>query len=395
MKRLVGAACAASAIALLIAAAPSSAGAPGPSADPFVPLVVDLHVDQPWQVHYKERGPELSEGHTSVDALKSGGYGGMVFVIYLPDKPPKRPKGSTSTLADAEAILDDVRTITRKARVFLPIRSPVSLDRRVASFLAIEGAGPFAAEPARMDRFIERGVRLVGLVHANDNALGTSATGKDKLTGLTDAGKAMARRIYAAGALVDVSHLSDKGFDDLVPIAKEAGAPIVATHSNARRKAKHARNLTDAQLKTIAATGGVVGVNFYSEFVSDSPDPTLADVVIHVEHMVKIMGADHVAIGSDFDGMNTPAKGLEDASKLPDLAARLAQRGLSRPDLVKIFATNALRVLAWRPTRVIEARIEAAKQGPVKLPDLAPDEGPASDGAEPGRAGAAPSGPCD
>lgn len=377
------AAAAALAGALLLAALPGRAD---PGATPFVPLVVDLHVDQPWQVHWKERGPELSEGHTSTSALRAGGYGAVVFAIYLPDKPPKRKKGETSTVADAEGVYEDVRSIVRHARVFLPVRSPLGREGRVSTFLSIEGAGAFSRDPAKLEDFIRRGVRLVGLVHAADNDLGTSATGDDAKKhggkkGLTALGKDFARRVYAAGALVDVSHLSDRGFEDVAAIAKEAGAPIVATHSNARAKAKHPRNLTDKQLQAIAASGGVVGLNFYAEFVSDAAEPTLAELVQQAEHMVKIMGADHVAIGSDFDGMSRPVKGMDDASKLPELAARLEKRGLPRADVVKLMATNALRVLGWRPTREIERRVEAARKGEKIVEDAPPpdpDEGAAS-----------------
>src|SRR5262249_50502137 len=163
--------------------------------------------------------------------------------------------------------------------------------------------------------------------------------------GLTEVGKKFCERVYSHGALIDVSHLSDQSFADLVPIAKKYGAPIVATHSNSRALAAHPRNLTDDELRTIGETGGVAGLNFHSPFVSKKQDPALDDVVAQAEHMIAVAGIDHVAIGSDFDGGIDPADGLDDASMLPALAERLSRKGLSREDILKIFSMNALRIL--------------------------------------------------
>jgi membrane dipeptidase len=157
--------------------------------------------------------------------------------------------------------------------------------------------------------------------------------------------------VYDKGALIDVSHLSDAGFDDLVPIAREHGAPIVATHSNARAVADNPRNLTDAQLRSIAASGGVAGLNFHGPFVTKGGDASLDDVGKMVDHMVRVAGIDHVAIGSDFDGGIRPPHGLEDASRFPALAEYLVKRGMEPGDVLKIFALNALRILAWRPAK--------------------------------------------
>lgn len=325
-------------------------------------LVVDLHVDQPYQVHYRGRDADLHDGHASVDALKKGAYGGVVFAIYLPDRESivGRQLKRGPTLRDAEGILTSIETIVKRTGAFLPLGQPLADGQRIVSFLSIEGAGAFADDLEQLDRFIARGVRLVGPVHANDNALSTSATGK-KAGGLTEKGKAFCRRVYERGALVDISHMSDEGVRDLVPIAKEWGAPLVATHSNARKIAGHARNLTDDQIKAVAASGGVIGLNFHASFVrTGGGEATLVDVLRHAEHILALAGVEHLAIGSDFDG-SSPARGLEDASTLPELAKRLEQRGLTHDQVLKIFSQNALRVLAWRPPRELERRIAEAK----------------------------------
>ncbi|UQA63487.1 dipeptidase [Polyangium aurulentum] len=335
------------------------------SAEPPPPLmVVDLHVDVPWQVYGNNRAPTLREGQARVDALRAGGYGGVTFPIYISDKTPGGP-----TIDDAEKIYKTVTTIIASSPVFLPLDARFAEEGRISSFLAIEGAGAFAADITAMDRFIERGVRFVGLAHARNNKLASAATDVKPGYGLTDLGKQLVTRIYAKGALIDVSHLSDEGFADLVPIAEAHGAPIVATHSNARAICNAPRNLTDDQLRAIGRTGGVAGLNFHAPFVvtgaKGPKEAKLADVVKQFEHMVAMAGIDHVAIGSDFDGDIDPAEGLEDASRLPVLAAELRRRGRTDEELRKVFSLNALRVLSWRGKCSVvdgKARCAPAKQ---------------------------------
>ncbi len=335
----------------------SRADAAAATADDPAVLVVDLHVDVPWQVHFKGRDPKLAEGHATVANLTAGAYGGMVFPIYLPDYLHK----TGPLVSDAEDILGTIEKIIESSGAFLALGKGASEPGKITSFASIEGAGAFAADITRIDRFIERGVRLIGPVHAKNNGLASSATGDAVDFGFTKVGKDFCERVYSRGAIIDVSHLSDRGFADLVPIAKKYGAPIVASHSNARAIADHPRNLTDDELRAIGETGGVAGLNFHSPFVSSKKKVTLDDVVAQLDHMIKVAGVDHVAIGSDFDGGIKPAKGLEDASMLPALAAKLRKKGMSHEDVLKVFSLNALRVLGWRPASMIEAQIAAAK----------------------------------
>jgi membrane dipeptidase len=306
--------------------------------------VVDLHVDLPWQVHFRGRAMDLGEGHARLDALKTGGYGGIVLPIYLPDT----AHADGAHIRDADEIFDTITKIIAHNAAFTPLLSAASEPGRIRTFLSIEGAGAFAAGVNEIDRFVDRGLRLASPCHAKNSALSSSATGARVDYGLTDLGKQFCERLYARGALVDVSHVSDAAFLDIAAIARAAGAPVVATHSNARALADHPRNLTDAQLEVIGDTGGVAGVNFHAPFVSSRGEATLDEVVEHVEHMVKIAGVDHVAVGSDFDGGIRPAVGLDDASTLPRLDAALRARGMPRDEILKIFSLNALRVLGWR-----------------------------------------------
>ncbi|MEM9696140.1 MAG: membrane dipeptidase, partial [Myxococcota bacterium] len=306
--------------------------------------VVDLHVDTPWKVHFKGRDKKLEKGHATPKRVAQGHVAALVYPIYIPDY----IHDSHPTIADATAIFDTIDTIVETHPAFhFAMRAgeaQVVPADDVAIFVSIEGAGAFAADIEAIDRFIARGVRLVGPVHARDSPLATSATGKGD-GGLTELGKRFCERVYRAGALVDVSHMSDESFADLVPIAAKFAAPIVATHSNARKLRNHPRNLTDEQLRTIAKTGGVAGLNLYRNFIRKSK-PRLKHVVAMVKHMVDVAGIEHIAIGSDFDG-GTPVYALRNASKFPTLARALRKEGFEEEDVRKIFGKNARRILYW------------------------------------------------
>ena len=306
--------------------------------------IIDLHVDTPWKVHFKGRDVGLTEGHATMDMLQRGSYAAIIYPIYIPDYADNhRPQIST-----AGGIFDTIDKLTAAHEQLVPAmrngRLETVADNRIAVFVSIEGAGAFAADITQIDGFITRGVRLIGPVHAHDNKLATSATGDGKY-GLTTLGKEFCERVYQRGALVDVSHMSDAAFDDLVPIAAKFSAPIVATHSNARKLRAHNRNLTDEQLKKIAETGGVAGLNLHRPFVSRKK-PAMSHVVDQVKHMVDVAGVDHVAIGTDYDG-GTPVSALGDAGVMQDLAQSLLKAGLSDADVRKVFARNAFRVLTW------------------------------------------------
>ena len=330
------------------ASAQASATAPtGARPDPSsVPRGIDMHCDTPYQVRTKGRSLTLDGGHITPDTLRRGHVGGVFLVIYIADT----LHDGHPTIADADAIYETLdQIVARHPDVLWPSTRGPTPDGKVTAYASIEGAGAFADDIKQIDRFIDRGVRLVGPVHMHNNRLATSST--DKHTGgLTDLGKEFCERVYRKGALVDVSHLSDEGFQDVVLLARRFRAPIVATHSNARALVDHPRNLTDDQLRAIAASGGVAGVNFYNGYLRIGAEATLADAVKQAMHMVKVAGADHVGIGSDFDG-GTPPKDLADASYLPAFARALEEAGLSREDIHKVFSENVKRVLAWKPPK--------------------------------------------
>jgi membrane dipeptidase len=150
------------------------------------------------------------------------------------------------------------------------------------------------------------------------------------------------------GVPVDVSHASDRATRDVLSLARESGVPVIATHSNARAVTDARRNLADAEIRAIAESGGVVGVNFHSRFLVKGRRATIDDVVRQIQYLVRLVGVEHVAIGSDFEGDILPPRGLEDVRAMPALARALEHRGLSRSAVERIFGLNALRVLCGR-----------------------------------------------
>jgi len=216
----------------------------------------------------------------------------------------------------------------------------------VRTFYAFEGAGPLADDPEALLLWAKRGLRIVGLVHTYANELASSSGDREpKPFGLTEKGKVFVRRAFALGLILDVSHASDRAVEDILSLANEAHGVVVATHSNARALADHPRNLTDAQIRAIAATGGVIGVNFHGPFLARGRRARLRDVVQQFQHLRRTVGIDHLAIGSDFEGDIRPPDELRDASRFPELASALLRAGFVPDEVRKIFSQNALRLL--------------------------------------------------
>jgi membrane dipeptidase len=302
--------------------------------------VVDLHVDLPYQLGFHGKPLREGTGQASLAALRAGNVFGVVLPLFVPhDVSPTGPR--KSDLEDS--YLRVLGELFHGQGMALPGCGDAE---GVHTWLSFEGAGPLADAPESLEAWVARGVRVVGLVHTEHNALASSSGDKHIVDyGLTEAGKQLVRRAHALGVAVDVSHASDHAVDDVLALARETSGVVIATHSNARALCDHPRNLTDAELRGIARTGGVVGLNFHSPFVVRGRPATLADVVRQALYLVKVAGADHVALGADFEGGIRPAKGLEDASHFPELAEALRSAGLSEAAVRKLFSENALRVL--------------------------------------------------
>jgi membrane dipeptidase len=158
--------------------------------------------------------------------------------------------------------------------------------------------------------------------------------------GLTTLGVEAAEEAQRLGIVMDVSHLSDAGFWDLIEIVKK---PLIASHSSCRALCDHPRNLADDQVRAMADRGGVIGVNFAPNFIHPVK-ATVERVVDHIDHIVSLVGIDHVGLGSDFDGISTTPEGLEDVTRMPNVTKVLVDRGYSSSEVKKILGENHLRV---------------------------------------------------
>jgi membrane dipeptidase len=314
-----------------------------PSSEP-VP-VVDLHVDLSYQLSFKGLAVERGSGQLLSHALLESGVHAVVLPLFIPhDVSPEGPR-----LEDLEASYTKLVAALESSPAYQrPGCHPVG-SGGTRTLLSFEGAAPLAQDPEQVNRWVKRGARLFGLVHAQDNVLAGSAGMGPKLrphaAGLSETGEAFVRRVYAAGAVVDVSHASDRAVEDVLRVARELGKPVVASHSNCRAVAAHARNLTDRQLAAIGRSGGVVGINFHGPYLALGRAPRLADVVAHVRHAVEVAGIDHVALGSDFEGGIRPPRELADVTGFPRLAQALEKSGMTRAQVAQVFGGNALRVL--------------------------------------------------
>jgi membrane dipeptidase len=310
--------------------------------------VIDLHVDLPYQSLYKGAAFADGSGQFAARNLKYAGVSGVVMPLYIPEKPYGR------TLLELERSYAHVfQNLMNVAPYSLPgcsVGRSGKQPRMVATWLAFEDAGQVPADEMEVRRWTMRGVRSFGLVHTQSNRLAASSGGggpAPRDTGLTEEGRKFVHLVYQVGGFVDVSHASDRATDEIISIAAKLGKPAVATHSNARSLAPHTRNLTDEHIQGIAATGGVVGVNFHQPFLEKKKGQgaTLSDVVRQVQHLTRLGGVDAVAIGSDFEGGIKPVAELADVTKYQILGKALVEAGFSKKDVKKIFAENALRVL--------------------------------------------------
>ncbi len=230
-------------------------------------------------------------------------------------------------------------------------------DRELHGMLTVEEGECTKGEPEKLYKLYELGVRMMTLTWNYENSLGYPAMPRDVVTGerrkadfkrgLTDKGRVIVEEMLRIGMIVDVSHLSDGGFYDVLNISKKRCVPFVASHSNARSIAGSLRNLTDDMIRSIGENGGVAGLNFYPPFLMDSNiNDTKAQftyIIRHLRHMINIGGLECVGLGSDFDGIDG-VLAIPDASKMQKLYEYLKMNGLSENELEHIFWRNVLRV---------------------------------------------------
>ena len=305
-------------------------------------------------LHEPGRGDDNS--HVDFPRMREGGLDAAFFSIYM-----------AGTVTGPEAVkrslvmIDNVRRLAEQHPNEIVLATTAADVRaahkagKVAALMGMEGGHMIDDSLSVLRDYARLGIRYLTLTHSVNTHWADSSGDKPEHNGLTDFGKDVVRELNRLGVMVDISHVADKTFWDALEVSK---APLVASHSSCRAISGHPRNMTDDMIKALAAKGGVIMINYSTSFLSNElyqatqqnvpqaerPRVSWEKIVEHIDHAVKIAGATHVGLGSDFDGTTVP-DGMEDASKLPKITAALLEKGYSEQDLKNILGENILRLM--------------------------------------------------
>jgi membrane dipeptidase len=359
------------------------------------PIIVDGHIDTPQRMldMKADISSRLPDGHVDVPRMREGGLSAAFFSIWVDARYAAR-KGTAFQraldLIGAVRALADTNPQVELATTADEVRGAAARGH-IAALMGVEGGHAIENSLDKLDSLYRLGARYLTLTWNNGNDWAGSSTDPERHGGLTPFGRQVVRRMNELGMLVDVSHVSDATFWDVLATTTR---PVIASHSSCRALAHHPRNLSDAELRAIAKNGGVVGINFYPVFLDEhfrheyeelrrrlKPEtdairaryrgrpgesafevdklvgeraesldvPTIDRLMDHIDHAVQVMGVDHVGLGSDFDGISVLPRPMKDATSLPELIRALEARGYSSGDVAKILGENFLRVLTAGP----------------------------------------------
>lgn len=314
-------------------------------------ILVDLHKmtegrqDAVTMVAYLPQ-PKIGETFSSKIDLKGIRDHNPELLARYPGLEEETPRITPTQYADL--IFDKIESIVQKNSRYLSIaRTPADLyndkrNGRKSIMLGIENGLAIERELANLKHFAQRGVVYITLCHNGDNDICDSARGCNTHDGVSSFGEKVIREMNDLGIMVDLSHGGEKSFYDALDISR---VPIVCSHSNCKALCDVPRNLTDDQLRALAAKGGVAHTTLYGGFLRKDGEASVLDAVDHLEHAIRIMGIDHVGIGTDFDG-DGGIRGMADSSELINFTIRLLRRKYSERDIEKIWGGNWLRVMA-------------------------------------------------
>ncbi|HEX4642548.1 MAG TPA: dipeptidase [Candidatus Acidoferrales bacterium] len=357
----------------------------------FSSLVFDTHADTPQRLLFDQfdLSRRDAEGCIDIPRLREGGVGAIFFALWV----PVEITGAAATRRARDLLAATVKQIAAhpvdlalatSSREILAARA----QNRIAVLLGIEGGHAIDNDLTLLREFRDSGVRYMTLTHNASTEWADSSNDAPRHNGLTEFGKQVIQEMNRLGMMVDVSHVSDATFYDVLETSR---APVIASHSCCRALCDAPRNLDDAMIKALAARGGVMHITFHDGFLSQEyatanralaaeiasseadvarkfgenearnlmelqrrsdaaiaagklPQVSWEKIIEHIDHAVGIAGASHVGVGSDFDGAFMPA-GMEDASKFPRITEGLLRRGYSDTDIRKILGENTLRVM--------------------------------------------------
>jgi len=350
-------------------------------------IIVDGHCDSPYRMlrHNVHLDEHDTEAQLDLKTLRASGITASFFAAYVPPFYAGRGAANfanrliTLIREEAERNPDVLKLSTDSAGIRAAKR-----DDKHALMIGVEGGHAIEDSLDVLRDFYERGARYMTLTHVNTNNWCDSSGDAALHNGLTDFGRDVVRTMNDLGMIVDISHVSDAAYYAALETTR---VPLVATHSSCRAICNHPRNMTDDMLRDLARNGGICMINFFSAFISDEvaqvmknsskavksgaglggteetpddrtdwdrylrwfnslgmPKATLDQVADHIIHAAEIAGIEHVGIGSDFDGVPALPDGLTDASMLPALTRRLAERGMGDEDISNVLGENFLRV---------------------------------------------------
>jgi len=357
----------------------------------FSSIVLDTHDDTTQRFFSKtyDLGKRNPDGHIDIPRMKEGGMNAIFFSIWI-DGRIMGPPAIQKALDQIDAVRENVR---RNSKDMVFCRTADEIRRahkegKIAALMGVEG-GHMIGNDIRIVRiFGDLGVRYMTLSHFYNDEWADSSTDKPAHNGLTDYGKDIVREMNRQGIMVDISHVSDKTFYDALEVSK---SPLIASHSSCRAICNHPRDMSDDMIKALAAKGGVIQINYEKSFIDqaykDASDKVSGGVVAqfdqlkkacgdeeeclgkkmvemekqataegklphvsweriidHIDHVVKLVGADHVGLGSDFDGATMP-EGMDDCTHLPKITEALLRKGYSDNDIRQILGGNLLRVM--------------------------------------------------
>lgn len=323
-------------------------------------IIIDTHLDTPIQLYMQqdkngsyEDITKKSSLHFDFDRAVSGGLNVPFFVIFTP--PSAEEKGTAFEMAkDLIKILEDI--MNKNPGKFRLVKSPeeITNEKNIMQVVyGMENGAPIESKLSNIKLFSDMGINYITLAHSKSNHISDSSYDENKnWGGLSPFGRKVVAEMNKQGVMIDISHVSDAAFYEVLKLTK---TPVIASHSSLRHFVPgFERNVSDDMLRELAKNGGVIQICFGSEFIAEKKKypnlvVTVKDVADHIDRVKKLVGIDHVGIGSDYDGWRNFPVGLEDTSTYPNLIRELLNRDYTKDEIEKVFGGNLLRV--WREVK--------------------------------------------
>ena len=306
-------------------------------------MIFDAHCDTAAEILDLKAGLRTNSCHADLERIHSAGSWVQVFAAFV-DPVAYR----NCEMRRALQIIDNIYRQAEANSDLMAVCTSVGEinktvgENKLAALISIEGGEALQGELSALRMFYRLGVRSLCLTWNYRNELADGAREEASAGGLSAFGRSVVEEMNRLGMLVDVSHISEKGFWDVLEHSK---APVIASHSNSKAICNHPRNLTDDQLKTLKANGGVAGINLYPNFLNNTDTSSIDDIIKHIEHITALTGEDHIGLGCDFDGIEctpTDIKGVQDIHRIFE---RLLSLNYSNEFIEKFACGNFMRAV--------------------------------------------------